>query len=226
MPTTASAPSAFASGCAPTRSATPANPTAIPASICRVTRCSWKKANASTALKIGTDAWMIDARPESIRVSPQERSQNGTAVLSSPTTVSHRQWARSWLSVVPAPTARGTTIARVSAASASRPRMSVAGSSSRSAILMNMNELPQMRASTTSMGPYRLFMSVQPVGGASREMHHDDVILEAGYSDPLSSVAEPLHRSLGLTDGEFDRIQELLGRSPNDFELAVFSLLW
>src|SRR5438105_9853617 len=46
------------------------------------------------------------------------------------------------------------------------------------------------------------------------------------YTGPLSSVAEPLHRSLGLTDREFDRIQELLERSPNDFELAVFSLLW
>jgi phosphoribosylformylglycinamidine synthase subunit PurL len=69
-------------------------------------------------------------------------------------------------------------------------------------------------------------MSVQPVGGASREMHRDGVILEAGYGDPLSSVAEPLHRSLGLTDREFDRIRGLMGRSPNDFELAVFSLLW
>jgi phosphoribosylformylglycinamidine synthase len=35
-----------------------------------------------------------------------------------------------------------------------------------------------------------------------------------------------LHRALGLTDGEFDRIETLLGRRPNDFELAVFSLLW
>jgi len=43
----------------------------------------------------------------------------------------------------------------------------------------------------------------------------------------LSSVAEqPLHRALGLTDGEFDRIRDLLGRDPNDFELGVFSLLW
>jgi phosphoribosylformylglycinamidine synthase II len=42
----------------------------------------------------------------------------------------------------------------------------------------------------------------------------------------LTQVAEPLHRSLGLTDGELDRIRELLGRDPNDFELAVFSLLW
>jgi phosphoribosylformylglycinamidine synthase subunit PurL len=43
----------------------------------------------------------------------------------------------------------------------------------------------------------------------------------------LSSVAEqPLHRALGLTDGELERIVGLLGREPNHFELAVFSLLW
>jgi phosphoribosylformylglycinamidine synthase len=42
----------------------------------------------------------------------------------------------------------------------------------------------------------------------------------------LTRVAQPLHRELGLTDGEFERINELLGRGPNDFELAVFSLLW
>ena len=40
-------------------------------------------------------------------------------------------------------------------------------------------------------------------------------------------MTEPaLHRALGLTDGEFERIRSLLGRGPNDFELAVFSLLW
>src|SRR5437660_10495731 len=37
---------------------------------------------------------------------------------------------------------------------------------------------------------------------------------------------QPLHRSLGLTDEELDRITELLAREPNHFELAVFSLLW
>jgi len=47
-----------------------------------------------------------------------------------------------------------------------------------------------------------------------------------GYTALLSSVAVPLHRSLGLTDGEYEGIEELLGRAPNDFELAVFSLLW
>src|SRR3954453_8923349 len=44
---------------------------------------------------------------------------------------------------------------------------------------------------------------------------------------PLATVADqPLHRALGLTDGELERIRELLGRDPNHFELAVFSLLW
>ncbi|MDP8911672.1 MAG: AIR synthase-related protein, partial [Actinomycetota bacterium] len=43
----------------------------------------------------------------------------------------------------------------------------------------------------------------------------------------MTEVAEqPLHRTLGLTDGEFERICDLLEREPNDFELAVFSLLW
>jgi len=43
----------------------------------------------------------------------------------------------------------------------------------------------------------------------------------------LTPVAEqPLHRALGLTDWELDRIVELLGRQPNHFELAIFSLLW
>jgi phosphoribosylformylglycinamidine synthase subunit PurL len=44
----------------------------------------------------------------------------------------------------------------------------------------------------------------------------------------LTQVApeQPLHRALGLIDDELDRIVELLGRRPNDFELAVFSLLW
>ena len=45
--------------------------------------------------------------------------------------------------------------------------------------------------------------------------------------ESLTRVAEqPLHRALGLTDGEYERIQTLLGREPNHFELAVFSLLW
>jgi phosphoribosylformylglycinamidine synthase subunit PurL len=34
------------------------------------------------------------------------------------------------------------------------------------------------------------------------------------------------HRELGLTDGEYDRIVELMGREPNHVELAIFSLMW
>jgi phosphoribosylformylglycinamidine synthase subunit PurL len=34
------------------------------------------------------------------------------------------------------------------------------------------------------------------------------------------------HRELGLTDAEYARMTELLGREPNGVELAMFSLLW
>jgi phosphoribosylformylglycinamidine synthase II len=36
----------------------------------------------------------------------------------------------------------------------------------------------------------------------------------------------PLHRQLGLTDGELDRIRGVLGRDPNHTELAMFSVMW
>ena len=43
----------------------------------------------------------------------------------------------------------------------------------------------------------------------------------------MQPVADlPLHRRLGLTDGELERITADLGREPNAFELAVYSLLW
>jgi phosphoribosylformylglycinamidine synthase II len=54
-----------------------------------------------------------------------------------------------------------------------------------------------------------------------------EAVRGARYHAALAAVAaEPLHRTLGLSDWEFDRIRELLERAPNDFELAVFSLLW
>ena len=37
---------------------------------------------------------------------------------------------------------------------------------------------------------------------------------------------EPLHRSLGLTDDEADRIVEILGRAPNELELAMYAVMW
>jgi phosphoribosylformylglycinamidine synthase II len=45
-------------------------------------------------------------------------------------------------------------------------------------------------------------------------------------SAPTTSSPEAPHRSLGLTDFEYARIVELLGREPNQVELAMFSLLW
>jgi phosphoribosylformylglycinamidine synthase II len=41
-----------------------------------------------------------------------------------------------------------------------------------------------------------------------------------------TAIETPIHRSLGLTDLELQRIIEQMGREPNHFELAVFSLLW
>ncbi len=41
-----------------------------------------------------------------------------------------------------------------------------------------------------------------------------------------AGVSESPHRELGLTDSEYERIVELLGRDPNQVELAMFSLLW
>ncbi|HEY8639300.1 MAG TPA: phosphoribosylformylglycinamidine synthase subunit PurL, partial [Solirubrobacterales bacterium] len=42
----------------------------------------------------------------------------------------------------------------------------------------------------------------------------------------MTLTAEGRHRKLGLTDSEYERICELLGRDPNVVELAMFSLLW
>ncbi len=42
----------------------------------------------------------------------------------------------------------------------------------------------------------------------------------------MSTDTTPLHRQLGLTDWENDRIPELLGREPTGPELVMFSLMW
>ena len=41
-----------------------------------------------------------------------------------------------------------------------------------------------------------------------------------------TSSLEERHRQLGLTDFEYSRILERLGRAPNDVELAMLSLMW
>jgi phosphoribosylformylglycinamidine synthase len=37
---------------------------------------------------------------------------------------------------------------------------------------------------------------------------------------------EPLHQALGMTDGEYGTLIEVLGRVPNRLELALFSVMW
>ncbi|HEX2149060.1 MAG TPA: AIR synthase related protein, partial [Actinomycetota bacterium] len=41
-----------------------------------------------------------------------------------------------------------------------------------------------------------------------------------------TATEQPLHRSLGLTDDEYARIQDILGRVPNHAELAMYSVMW
>jgi phosphoribosylformylglycinamidine synthase II len=42
----------------------------------------------------------------------------------------------------------------------------------------------------------------------------------------VTSAGEPVHRALGLTDQELDRIRETLGRDPNRAELAMYAAMW
>jgi len=39
-------------------------------------------------------------------------------------------------------------------------------------------------------------------------------------------MSEPVHRTLGLTDDELEKIIEILGREPNHLELAMYSVMW
>ena len=49
----------------------------------------------------------------------------------------------------------------------------------------------------------------------------------AGATDLDSPVgAQPLHRALGLTDGERDEVETILKRPPNHLELALFAVMW
>ncbi len=42
----------------------------------------------------------------------------------------------------------------------------------------------------------------------------------------VSSVLQPLHRALGLTDAELEDIRQVLGREPNPLELALYGVMW
>ncbi len=42
----------------------------------------------------------------------------------------------------------------------------------------------------------------------------------------VTRSGQPLHRALGLTDGERDEVEAILGRPPNHLELALFAVMW
>ena len=42
----------------------------------------------------------------------------------------------------------------------------------------------------------------------------------------MSDQDVPLHRALGLTDGERDEVEAILHRPPNHLELAMFAVMW
>src|SRR4249919_3160629 len=92
-----------------------------------------------------------------------------------------------------------------------------AGGMSSTATLMKRYDAPHMAARRRISGQYE-----RTAGGYPWRS-----VWPGRYAEVLSSVTEPaLHRALGLRDEEHDRICTLLERAPNDFELAVFSLLW
>jgi phosphoribosylformylglycinamidine synthase subunit PurL len=50
--------------------------------------------------------------------------------------------------------------------------------------------------------------------------------MSAGEPHDAPAADVPIHRALGLTDGERDEVEELLGRPPNHLELALFAVMW
>ncbi len=42
----------------------------------------------------------------------------------------------------------------------------------------------------------------------------------------MTALAEPTHRQLGMTDDEYRRVVEILGREPRLAELAMYSVMW
>ncbi|HEU5001374.1 MAG TPA: phosphoribosylformylglycinamidine synthase subunit PurL [Actinomycetota bacterium] len=49
---------------------------------------------------------------------------------------------------------------------------------------------------------------------------------EGGGQAAGEGLDPDLHRALGLTDGEYERIVGILGRAPNRAELAMYSVMW
>ena len=54
----------------------------------------------------------------------------------------------------------------------------------------------------------------------------EDALTEAPQPEDDRYPPDSLHRRLGLTDGEYDAIQGILGREPAPPELAMYSVMW
>ena len=101
---------------------------------------------------MGIDAFPIAATPESIFVSPQAMSVNGSAVLTIPRNIAARVIERTSPKAGLSPWVKTTIASNGIAEQTSRRAMVVVGASSSTAILMNMNEAPQIAASKSSNG--------------------------------------------------------------------------
>ena len=42
----------------------------------------------------------------------------------------------------------------------------------------------------------------------------------------VTDTGQPIHRALGLTDGERDEVEAVLRRPPNHLELAMYAVMW
>src|SRR5438067_634087 len=126
-----------------------------------------------------------------MRVSPQERSQNGSATLTSATTSSQPALCRISATVLRPPTVTGTIAASVSAPSPSRPMISVAGWSSRTATLMKRKLAPQRSATVASKVESNNHPSaVEPFQGAA-----------TGIGGILRDIVAMGARPIALLDG-------------------------
>ena len=176
---------------------------------------------ASSATKIGTGAFAIPAIDEVTCSSPQAMSVNGSAVLMTPRTTSP-QPARADVG----DRAAGSLLDHQDREQDERGEEKPECHERDRVDLVHGDRDEHVRRA-----PDRGHEDEQGEVAAGHRRHASDKATpradEGANLRALSPVAEqPLHRALGLTDGELDRICVLLEREPNDFELAVFSLLW
>src|SRR5919204_3055526 len=169
---------------------------------------------------------MIAVSPESIRVSAQLIAKIGTAELTRPVSASRHAARRSSATVSWTPKRTRTIGTSVSAPSDIRIPTRSSGSSSRSPILMNMNEAPQSAASPSSIRRWaRRTPSVTPY---DRRVFHEAVrAIAIDWSGARererfalqAAAAPPLRLLGGFTRAE---AAELLFREADrDPDLAV-----